>query len=153
MKPVFRCLIGGALVSVLLLCGCAPQKVGQLSVLVLDGWTDAPVSEARVVVAETGEESITNAEGQTKPFTVPILHDQRFSKVLPQQWGAVTVLVYADGYYDCMMYAVRVNADTHRAALPVRLFPGDGTMGETPFLLVESPDSVWASELLRRFAQ
>lgn len=139
------------LLFAILFCSCEPSETGGLSVCVVDGWEDRPIEGARVVIAETGAVCMTDAAGRTEKFTVPILRDRHFANILPQEWGTVTVLVYADGYYACALYQVRVDEGRVREDLSVRLFPGDGTMDGMPFLLVESPDSEWTAELLRRY--
>ena len=131
--------------------GCMPIDSGSLSVCVLDGWSEQPIEGARVVIPETGDVTDTDAAGKTELLTVPVLYDRHFAGILPQPWGTVTVLVYADGYYALALYGVQIQKDVCRSDITVRLFPGDGSMGDTPFQLVESHDSAWVSEMLRRY--
>jgi len=131
--------------------GCRERDRGTLSIRVLDGWSDGPIENARVVIPETGDVSMTDADGRTEPISVPILYDRHYANILPQHWGTVTLLIYADGYYAQAVYGVRTEKDTVRSDLIIRMFPGDGSMGEKPFVLVESPDSDWVCELLHRY--
>ena len=70
---------------------------GSLTVTVCDGVSGEPLSGARVVVAETGEEYTTDQNGQTPAITVPIYKNERFDEILAQDWGEATLLVYHDG--------------------------------------------------------
>lgn len=131
--------------------GCVRAgETGLLSVRVTDGWTDAPIENARVVIPESGGVCQTDGNGRTGLMEVPVLRDAHFRHILPQDWGTVTVLVYAEGYYACALYHARVAADAPREDLPIRLFPNDGTL-ETPFSLIESPDEDWVREMLHRY--
>ena len=131
--------------------GCVRAgETGLLSVRVTDGWTDAPIENARVVIPESGGVCQTDGNGRTVLMEVPVLRDAHFRHILPQDWGTVTVLVYAEGYYACALYHARVAADAPREDLPIRLFPNDGTL-ETPFSLIESPDEDWVREMLHRY--
>ena len=142
-----------AVVSTLLLLftgSCKQQDTGSISIRVLDGWTEAPIAHARVVIPETGSVLETDDSGRTALISVPVVPDAHFQRILPQDWGTVTVLVYAEGYYACALYHARVTADTARENLPVRLFPQDGTL-DVPFSVIEAPDDDWVAEMLRRY--
>ena len=78
------------------LTSCAhSKKRGTLRVRVTDGWTDAPIANARVVIPECGAVADTDAAGETDRIEIPIRGDEHFLHILPQDWGTVTVLVYA----------------------------------------------------------
>lgn len=152
MRSIYdRIFVMGICCCLSVLCGCMATDTGSLSVHVMDGWNDQPIEKARVVIPETGDVRMTDAHGCTTTIRVPVLYDRHFTGILPQDWGTVTVLVYADGYYPCVLYGVCVEKDVSRENLKIRLFPGDGSLGDTPYLLVESPDSGWVAELLRRY--
>lgn len=146
-----RMLIPALALGSLLLAGCARHReTGALCVQVTDGWTGAAIENARVVIPEAGGVCTTDCNGRTEPIPVPILRDDRYRGVCPQDWGTVTVLVYAEGYYACALFHARVEPDAVRKDLPIRLFRGDGTL-DTPFSLIESPDNDWVARLLSRY--
>lgn len=144
---IFLC----ACLALAALTSCArSEKKGTLRVRVTDGWTDAPIANARVVIPECGVVADTDAAGETDRIEIPIRGDEHFLHILPQDWGTVTVLVYAEGYYSLALFHAHVTEDQARDPLPLSLFPNDGSL-KTPFSLVESPEPVWVEELLHRY--
>ena len=57
---------------------------------------DEPLEGAVVVIPETNMQYITNTEGKTELIQVPLLRDKHYSKLLKQDYGLVTVLVYCE---------------------------------------------------------
>ena len=133
----------------LLLTACSKESapVSKLRVRVLDGFTDAPIENARVVVPETGEAFPTGPDGLTEEMTLPVIPDSEYDKLLPCPDGRATLIVYADGMTPYLLLYLRTG--TNREPVAVRLFPDDGTLGV--FTVIEAPPEEWAEELVSKW--
>lgn len=145
-------LLGAAVLLVGILLSKKPVPTGQLRVQVLDGKSEAPLSGCAVVVAETGLRALTDESGSTPVLTVPVCADERFSGVLPQTWGEVTLLVYREGYVPYALFHVQVSAGALREGPRIYLFLQDGTMEDQPFSVIEGPPRDWVNALLEQFS-
>ena len=120
------------------------QSVGLMRVTVRDGFTDEPLEGAVVVIPETNMQYITNKEGKTELIQVPLLRDKHYSKLLKQDYGLVTVLVYCEGYAPYALFFTHVENGTMRNGPNVWLFPEPGD----PFVIIEAPKGDWCNELI-----
>ena len=127
------------------------QASGSLEVTVVDGFTEQPIEGARVVVPETGQSVLTNAQGKSGVLTAPIRRDENYEDILPKSWGEITLLIYCQGYIDCAIFHVNIAQDKTRQGPTVLLFPLDADGSNQPFTLIESPNRQWVQELLRKY--
>ncbi len=131
--------------------GSAPTETGKLIVRVEDGMSAKPLAGARVVVAETGKSYITDANGKTETITVPILRNENMSKVLPQPWGEITLIVYADGYLPYVLVHGMILPDQTRNGPDILMFRKENAESGQPFTIVEAPNKLWVNELIKKF--
>lgn len=123
---------------------------GTLNVQVVDGRTEQPLAGAVVVLPETDAKGVTGADGYTGPINVPYMpHAQSGMEEAP--WCEVTVLVYCQGYYSYALFHVSLQKGEAREGPRVYLFPNDGSMGDTPFVIVEAPPTDWSRTLLDQY--
>ena len=105
---------------------------------------------AAVVIAEAAGVHITGADGRTGPIAVPrALRVRMGAEQAP--WREVTVLAYCDGYYPYALFHVALYPDRARSGPRVYLFPDDGSMDGTPFVLIEAPEADWARALIEQY--
>ena len=123
---------------------------GSIQICVCDGFTEEPIANARVVIPETGDELYTDSNGLTNPLEVPYLTDEHYKHISPQDYGRITVIVYADGYIPYAIFFVHVHKNENRL-INTWLFEDDGT--SDPFVIIESPDTKWANELIRSYCR
>lgn len=154
LKPK-RFLFAGILVflafSALPLLSCTfsgTHETGFMRVCVHDGETDMPIEGARVVIPETGYECKTDSDGFTPVMELPVYYDEQYSKLLSQDYGRITVLVYCEGYVPYALYFTHIEPNTLRRGPNVWLFPGDGM----PFSIIEGPDDEWSERLIMEYA-
>lgn len=121
-----------------------------LNVQVVDGRTEAPLAGASVVIAETGGRHTTGSDGRTGAIEMPYA-PQAQSGMEEAPWSEATVLVYCEGYYAYALFHVALRQGEVRDGPRVYLFPDDGSMKDTPFVLVEAPPSDWSRALIERF--
>ena len=131
-----RMLLLAAAGALLLLLLAALSRTGggtySLDVQVVDGRTEAPLAGAAVVIA------------------VPrALRVRMGAEQAP--WREVTVLAYCDGYYPYALFHVALYPDRARSGPRVYLFPDDGSMDGTPFVLIEAPEADWARALIEQY--
>lgn len=120
------------------------QKYGLMRVTVNDGFSDEPIEGAIVVIPELNQQFVTDKEGKTELIQIPINRDEHYSKLLKQDYGLTTVLVYCDGYIPYAIFYTHVENGTMRRGPNVWLFPEPGD----PFVLIEAPQNDWCKELL-----
>ena len=150
-KRMLQLAAAGALLLLLL---AALSRTGSgtysLDVQVVDGRTEAPLAGAAVVIAEAAGVHITGADGRTGPIAVPrALRVRMGAEQAP--WREVTVLAYCDGYYPYALFHVALYPDRARSGPRVYLFPDDGSMDGTPFVLIEAPEADWARALIEQY--
>lgn len=148
-----RMLLLAAAGALLLLLAALSRTGGgtyTLDVQVVDGRTEAPLAGAAVVIAEAAGVHITGADGRTGPIAVPrALRVRMGAEQAP--WREVTVLAYCDGYYPYALFHVALYPDRARSGPRVYLFPDDGSMDGTPFVLIEAPEADWARALIEQY--
>lgn len=137
--------------AVLLICGCGGEKAyGQMRVRVLDGFTDRPIEGASVTVPETGGRYHTCADGRTEAFSLPVIRDAEYDRLLPSDEGRATLLVTAEGYTPYLLLYARVKEGVCRE-LDVLLFPADGSL--PVFTVIEAPDGSWCERLAEKYGK
>ncbi|NLB61345.1 MAG: carboxypeptidase-like regulatory domain-containing protein [Clostridiales bacterium] len=123
------------------------QKFGLMRVTVRDGFSDEPIEGAIVVIPETNQQYVTDKEGKTELIQVPLIRDKHHSKLLKQDYGLTTVLVYCDGYVPYALFFTHVENGTMRNGPNVWLFPEPGD----PFVIIEAPKGDWCNELIEMY--
>lgn len=120
-----------------------------LNVRVIDARTETPLSGATIVVAETGKRYPTGEGGSTGRIPIPFEPlAQAGETAVP--WTEATVLAYCEGYYPYALLHVCLSEGEARDNLTLYLFPNDGSMPDTPFVLVEAPPADWSRALIER---
>ena len=130
--------------------GCSSRRTefGEMRVRVLDGLTDTPVRGAAITVPETGERLETDENGMTSYFSLPVIGDSEYDKLLENPDGRATLLVTKDGFTPYLLLYARVTAGCRRTC-EILLFPDDGTL--EVFTVIEAPSPEWARELASRY--
>ena len=141
------CIIIAALYLLLTLPQAQEKAEGKLIICVYDGFMQTPVQNAKVVIPETEQILYTDTSGKTEAFSVPIVRDTHFDDIKPQNYGRITVLVYADGYLPYALFFAQVTPDKTRR-IDTWLFEDDGS---EPFIIIESPEKEWAFELIDEY--
>jgi hypothetical protein len=155
---IFPALAALAL-TLLILCFSLPGEEtpasaapsGFLQLRVLDGATEEPLAGATVVIPETGAASVTDENGLTEKFAVPIEPPAAYQAFAPASWGEVTVLVYKEGYADYALFHVEVWENQLRSGPNVYLFAQSPSDYQQPFSIVEGPPRLWVNGLLDQF--
>lgn len=129
----------------------AKADTGKIVVTVLEANTLNPVDNATVCVIETRKYYNTNLKGLTENIIVPILPNNNFNIALPRAWGEITLLVYKPGYADSINFYTSITTNTTRVGFIVYLTPIINEGDETPEINVESPNTIWAQELIKLY--
>jgi len=124
---------------------------GTIQVCVVDGWSEAPIKGATVVIPELNKSFKTDDFGKTAVLTVPIIKDEVYKDILDKTWGEITLIIYSDGYIPYALFNVMVTADQYRNGPTILLFKEGSTSSSAPFCIVEGPDTNWANELIKKF--
>lgn len=140
---IVYCLIAYGILGRATMPGTAGMQVE-----VVDGFTDMPIKNASVVIPEIDSCFITDECGKTPLIQLPIIRDTHYDKILRQDWGTVTVLVYGDGYLPYALFYTMVEPDTTREGLKIYLFPEDTTTSKFPFVIIEAPQREWVDRLI-----
>lgn len=128
----------------------APEQ-GNISPIVRDGKTDAPIENAVICVPETGKTYQTDEHGAVGKISVPILRDDRYDAMIPKNWGEVTLLVYKEGYAPYGLFYLRIHKDESRTGPTIFLYAEESFNLGTPFTIIENPDDAWAAEMLKKY--
>lgn len=137
--------------SVSVLSGYTTKGSGTLQVQVVNGWTNAPLKGATVVIPEISKSYTTDSEGKTPVITVPIIEDDVYKNILEKTWGEITLLVYNDGYIPYALFHVMVTANENRNGPTIMLFETGSTSSSEPFCIIEGPEKTWANQLINKY--
>lgn len=164
-----RSLAAAITVSVLLLVGAVMMTVylsgdgsiaamslntsgsAKLTVNVVEGYTDAPIEGAKVVILETGKTYTTDATGNTGIIEAPVIRDARFDKIMPKPWGEVSLIVYKEGFLPYALFYLQVMGGQTRSGVKILLFESNSTGNSEPFSIIEGPNRAWVDELVGKF--
>ena len=127
---------------------CKIVNIGYLYINVFDGFTSLPIENARVVIPEIDSEFYTDDNGSTDKIKVPLLMDTHFNSIHKQEYGTITVIVYADGYTPYALFFTQIYKNETRSP-NIWLFEDDGAK---PFIIIESPNELWAYELINKYS-
>lgn len=155
-RKTVACIIICALVCFLIIYGTAFAKNPQnfntyIRPQVVEGLTDKSIANADVVVVETGKSYKTDSSGFTQAIPVPVVYNERYRSILPQPWGDITLIVYAQGYLPVVIFNLHVYPDTTRNGPVILLFTREQAPSADPFMVVEEPERDWAKELIEKF--
>lgn len=123
----------------------------KFTVNVVEGYTDAPITGAKVVILETGKTYSTDTKGDTGIIEVPVKRDIRFDSIIPKPWGEVSLIVYKDGFLPYALFYLQVMGNETRTGVKVLLFENNSTGSSEPFSIIEGPNRAWVNELVKKF--
>jgi len=123
-----------------------------ITVCVVEGYSEAPIEGAAVVVVETGEVYQTDASGHTGLIEVPMIRDARYDKILPKPWGEITLIIYKEGFMPYALFYLQVLENERREGVKILLFEQGVTTSDEPFSIIEGPARPWVNELIRMHA-
>jgi len=121
------------------------------SVKVVEGYSEAPLKNAQVVVVETGKVYTTDENGMTPVIPVPAERDTRYDDVLPKPWAEVSIIIYKDGYIPYALFYLQVMAGETREGVKILLFEEGSSSSSEPFSIIEGPNRVWVDELVEQY--
>ncbi len=124
------------------------SETASLTVHVLEGYTETPISDASVVLVETGKEYQTNKDGFTEKIDVPVVRDTRYDGILEKPWGEVTLIVYKEGFIPYALFYLQVIGGETREGVKILLFEEGQTESAEPFSIIEGPNRVWVDALV-----
>lgn len=164
-----RNLAAAVAVSVLLLVGAVMMTVylsgdntiaamsfgtsgnAKFTINVVEGYTDTPIMDAKVVILETGKTYTTDENGNTGIIEAPVIRDTRFDKIIPKPWGEVSLIVYKDGFLPYALFYLQVIGGETRNGVKILLFENNSTGNSEPFSIIEGPNRLWVDELVKRY--
>jgi hypothetical protein len=123
----------------------------KFTVNVVEGYTDAPITGAKVVILDTGKTYTTDTKGDTGIIDVPVKRDTRFDSIIPKPWGEVSLIVYKDGFLPYALFYLQVVGGQTRTGVKVLLFENNSTGSSEPFSIIEGPNRAWVNELVNKF--
>lgn len=151
-------LAGAVMMTVLLSDGgsIAAMSLGstgaaKLTVNVLEGYDEAPITGAKVVILETGKVYETDENGNTEIIEVPVIRDTRFDGIIPKPWGEVSLIVYKEGFLPYALFYLQVVGGETRKGVKILLFEDNSTGNPEPFSIIEGPNRAWVDELVKMY--
>jgi len=124
---------------------------GYIQPQVVDGFTEAPIEGAAVVIPELGKKFKTDAQGLTPVIRVPIIEDAHYKEIFPKTWGEITLIVYKEGYIDYVLFHTHVWENQSRKGPKILLFPESRSQSSDPMAIVEAPHRLWVKQLVEKF--
>lgn len=152
-------LLAGAVVMTVLLSdggAVAAMSFGssdkaKLTLSVMEGYDEAPIAGAKVVILETGKTYETDENGNTEAIDVPVVRDTRFDGIIPKPWGEVSLIVYKEGFLPYALFYLQVAGGETRKGVKILLFENNSTGSAEPFSIIEGPNRVWVDELVKMY--
>lgn len=123
----------------------------QLTVNVLEGYTETPIKDASVVIVETGKVYQTDENGMTEKIDVPVIRDKRYDDIMQKQWGEITLIVYKEGFVPYALFYLQVVGGQTREGVKILLFEEGQTESAQPFSIIEGPNRVWVDALVEMY--
>ncbi len=87
--------------------------LARLTVNVVEGYSEAPIAGAKVVIVETGKAYETNENGMTGIIEVPFVRDTRYDRILQKPWGEVSLIIYKDGFVPMRFFTFSCSKARH----------------------------------------
>ncbi len=151
-------LVGAVMMTVLLSGGdsITAMSLGssagaKLTLKVVEGYTETPITGAKVVILETGKVYETDENGDTQVIEVPVIRDARFDGLIPKPWGEVSLIVYKDGFLPYALFYLQVTGGETRKGVKILLFENNSTGSTEPFSIIEGPNRLWVDELVKKY--
>lgn len=119
----------------------AATPIAVLQPRALDAATGEPIPNAEIIICETGEYTVTDADGYTPTLTVPFAGDTH---------DTVTLIAYANGYVPFVLVGCVVYPNRTRFGPDLPLFRADGTLTR-PTTIIETPPEAYIDGLLAEF--
>lgn len=124
---------------------------GSVEFVVVDGFSETPLSQAKVVIVDTGEIYYTDEFGKTPKILVPIIRDKRYDKIMPKPWGEISVIIYKEEYLSYALFYLQVIEGQTRENVEILMFKEEDAMSANPFSIIEGPNRLWVNELIRKY--
>lgn len=151
-------LAGAVMMTVLLSDGgsiaamsLGSSEAAKLTVNVLEGYDETPITGAKVVILETGKVYETDQNGSTETIEVPVVRDTRFDGIIPKPWGEVSLIVYKEGFLPYALFYLQVAGGETRKGVKILLFEDNSTGNPEPFSIIEGPNRAWVDELVKMY--
>jgi hypothetical protein len=121
---------------------------GSVEFVVVDGFSEEPLKQAKVVIIETGEIYYTDEFGKTPKVLVPIIRDRRYDKIIPKPWGEISVIIYKEEYLEYALFYLQVFEGETREGIKILMFKQEDASSANPFSIIEGPNRLWVNELI-----
>jgi len=125
--------------------------LARLTVNVVEGYSEAPIAGAKVVIVETGKAYETNENGMTGIIEVPFVRDTRYDRILQKPWGEVSLIIYKDGFVPYALFYLQLLKGQTREGVKILLFEHDEGEINAPFSIIEGPSRVWVNKLVEMY--
>lgn len=153
----FTLLAGAILTGLLLSDGetvaafSTADDTAYFSVKVVEGYSEAPLSGAKVVVLETNQVYTTDQNGLTQVIPAPAARDTRYDDILPKPWAEVSLIIYKDGYIPYALFYLQVMEGETREGVKILLFEEGSADTSEPFSIIEGPNRTWVDALVEKY--
>ena len=159
-KSIYVIITGIGIVCILFFCIMTIKNViflkkeenTQLIVQLRDGFTGLAVSDARVVLAQTGADAVSDRQGMTPALYVTTWETpyQNLPHRLQTPWQEVTILVYHEQYVDTVLLHVMVE-EGEENIITIELFQKNDLPNEQVVISSQTPNHLWVEKLLEYF--
>ncbi len=127
------------------------QKHGSFTVSVVDAYTNMPLNNALIIIAESDSSFTTDKNGKAFCSNIRFDNDSQFKELQKSNSGTVTILCYKDGYMDFVLFNAAVS-DVGVGEKTLYMFPF-GSENERSFIAMnETPDDEFAKKLLEKYS-
>lgn len=127
--------------SVLFILG--KKSYGHLCIYVTDAYTLKPISQAVVILPESGMQSETDEYGKVEFYHVPIVKNKQLDKLSVQNFGQTSVLCFSQGYQPYALFYAQIQPNRVREGPTLYMFPEGTEAG----CVIEAPPEEWIKEL------
>ncbi len=133
-------------------CGTVNEtkiETGTVGFTVVDGLNGLPIEGVRIVVPESGEESVTDSDGHSQKLAIPII--KCGSGKLQSDCGIFTVLAFKENYNDYALFYAKLDANEERN-MKIFMFMTDTPLSNgAPLSTVEAPDREWVEKIIKEY--
>lgn len=149
-------LIALIILMTFLFSGCVTKEkdngeFGQVSFVVVDGFSGLPIDDAKIVLPENDCILVSDENGKTEAVNIRVIKNDTYA--ISQDYGTFSVLGYKDGYNDYALFFAQIKNGQERI-IKLYMFLKDTPLSSgTPLATIESPDKEWVKEMVEKYRE
>lgn len=126
------------------------QKHGSITVSVVDAYTNMPLENAVITVAENEASFITDKNGEAFCSGLRFVDNSKFKDLKDASTSTVTILCYKEGYMDFVLFNAEISS-VGVLEKTLYMFPVGSENERTTIAMNETPNEEFSKKLLEKY--